>query len=92
MLQHDTLTIEVEDVLMLEHSKEYGARQICRAPCLTAPRWPVARLALGVGDGIDDDVIVKFFKDEGFLTAAGDLLLPCRFDVRRRVEGRSDLV
>ena len=24
---------------------------------------PVAGLALGVGDGIDDDVIVKFFED-----------------------------
>ena len=28
------------------------------------PFAPVAGLVLGVGDGIDDDVIVKFFKDD----------------------------
>lgn len=28
------------------------------------PFAPVAGLALGVGDGIDDDVIVEFFEDD----------------------------
>ena len=31
---------------------------------IVQPFAPVAGLALGVGDGIDDDVIVKFFKDD----------------------------
>ena len=32
--------------------------------CVVQPFTPVAGLALGVGDGIDDDVIVELFEDD----------------------------
>ena len=45
-----------------------GAWQFGRALALphrvVQPFAPVAGLALGMGDGIDDDVIVEFFKDD----------------------------
>ena len=58
MLQHDTLTIEVMDVLILEHSRNMGcgnfAAPLVLPHSVVQPFAPVAGLTLGVGDGIDD--------------------------------------
>lgn len=68
MLQHDTLTIEVMDVLIVEHLRNMGrgnsAAPFALPHVVVQPFAPVAGLALGVGDGIDDDVIVEFFEDD----------------------------